>query len=71
MMIAAVPHSLIVDHPSEVVIQPGAVASKVVHGGDGMNVTVLGFDSGEELARASGKPRRRGSGPVRTAPVHG
>jgi quercetin dioxygenase-like cupin family protein len=49
MMIAAVPHSLIVDHPSEVVIQPGAVVSKVVHRGDGMNVTVLGFDSGEEL----------------------
>lgn len=46
---AAVNHSLIVDPVSEVVIQPGAVVSKVVHRGDGMNVTVFGFDSGEEL----------------------
>jgi quercetin dioxygenase-like cupin family protein len=43
------PHSLIVDPASEVVIQPGAVVSKVVHRGEGMNVTVFGFDSGEEL----------------------
>jgi quercetin dioxygenase-like cupin family protein len=32
-----------------VAIQPGAVVSKVVHRGDGMNVTVFGFDAGEEL----------------------
>jgi quercetin dioxygenase-like cupin family protein len=43
------PHSLIPDPASAVVIQPGAVVSKVVHRGDGMNVTVFGFDSGEEL----------------------
>lgn len=42
-------HVLIVDPPSEVAIQPGAVVSKVVHRGDGMNVTVFGFDAGEEL----------------------
>lgn len=40
---------VIVDPPSEVAIQPGAVVSKVVHRGDGMNVTVFGFDAGEEL----------------------
>ena len=43
------PHVLIMDPTSEVVIQPGAVVSKVVHRGDGMNVTVFGFDAGEEL----------------------
>jgi quercetin dioxygenase-like cupin family protein len=43
------PHSLIADPAGAVVIQPGAVVSKVVHRGDGMNVTVFGFDSGEEL----------------------
>lgn len=30
-------------------IQAGAVVSKVVHRGDGLNVTVFGFDAGEEL----------------------
>lgn len=43
------PHSLIADPTDEVAIQSGAVVSKVVHRGDGMNVTVFGFDSGEEL----------------------
>ena len=43
------PHVLIIDPPSEVAIQPGAVVSKVVHRGDGINVTVFGFDAGEEL----------------------
>lgn len=42
-------HVLIIDPASEVAIQPGAVVSKVVHRGDGMNVTVFGFDAGEEL----------------------
>ena len=46
---AAMPHFLIADPASEVVIQSGAVVSKVVHRGDGMNVTVFGFDSGEGL----------------------
>jgi quercetin dioxygenase-like cupin family protein len=46
---AAMPHSLIADPVGEVAIQSGAVVSKVVHRGDGMNVTVFGFDSGEEL----------------------
>jgi len=39
------PHSLIADPASEVAIQSGAVVSKVIHRGDGMNVTVFGFDS--------------------------
>ena len=48
-MMPAMPHSLITDPAGEVVVQSGAVVSKVVHRGDGMNVTVFGFDSGEEL----------------------
>jgi quercetin dioxygenase-like cupin family protein len=43
------PHLVISDPTSEVSIQDGAVVSKVVHRGDGMNVTVFGFDVGEEL----------------------
>ncbi|MBO0691752.1 MAG: cupin domain-containing protein [Acidimicrobiaceae bacterium] len=43
------PHVLISDPRSEVAIQDGAVVSKVVHRGEGMNVTVFGFDVGEEL----------------------
>jgi quercetin dioxygenase-like cupin family protein len=42
-------HSLIDDPAGEVAIQSGPVVSKVIHRGDGMNVTVFGFDSGEEL----------------------
>jgi quercetin dioxygenase-like cupin family protein len=42
-------HVLIIDPPSEMAIQPGAVVSKVVHRGDGTNVTVFGFDAGQEL----------------------
>jgi quercetin dioxygenase-like cupin family protein len=43
------PHVLIIDPPSEVAIQLDAVVSKVVHRGDGMNVTIFGFDAGGEL----------------------
>ena len=43
------PHVLIIDPPREVDIQPDAVVSKVVHRGDGLNVTVFGFDAGEGL----------------------
>jgi quercetin dioxygenase-like cupin family protein len=43
------PHSLIADPTGEVAIQSGAIVSKVLHRGDGLNVTVFGFDSGEEL----------------------
>ncbi len=42
-------HTLIADPAREVTIQTGAVVSKVVHRGDGLNVTVFGFDAGEEL----------------------
>jgi len=42
-------HSLVHDLAAEVAIQPGAVVSKVVHRGDGLNVTVFGFDTGEGL----------------------
>jgi quercetin dioxygenase-like cupin family protein len=44
-----VSHTLINDPASEVTIQAGAVVSKVVHRGDGLDVTVFGFDAGEEL----------------------
>ena len=43
------PHVLITDPLNEVAIQPDGVVSKVVHRGDGMNVTVFGFDTGDEL----------------------
>jgi quercetin dioxygenase-like cupin family protein len=43
------PYSVIIDPTREVAIQAGAVVSKVVHRCDGMNVTVFGFDAGEEL----------------------
>jgi quercetin dioxygenase-like cupin family protein len=42
-------HTLISDPASEVTIQVGAVVSKVVHRGDGLDVTVFGFDAGEQL----------------------
>ena len=41
-------HLLIADPCNEVAIQAGAVVSKVVHR-EGLNVTVFGFDAGEEL----------------------
>ncbi len=42
-------HTLIGDPAGEAAAQPGAVASKVVHRSDGLNVTVFGFDAGEQL----------------------
>ena len=42
-------HNLISDPASEVTIQGGAVVSKVIHQGDGLNVTVFAFDAGEQL----------------------
>lgn len=42
-------HTLISDPASEVTVQPGAVVSKVVHRGDGLNVTVFAFDADEQL----------------------
>lgn len=42
-------HTLIKAPAGEVAIQPGAVVSKVVHRGDGLDVTVFGFDAGEQL----------------------
>ena len=44
-----VSHTLISDPASEVAIQAGAIVSKVVHRGDGLEVTVFGFDTGEQL----------------------
>lgn len=40
---------MITDPAHEVAVQTGAVVSKVVHRGDGLNVTVFGFDAGEQL----------------------
>jgi quercetin dioxygenase-like cupin family protein len=44
-----VSYMLINDPAREVTVQPGAVVSKVVHRGDGLNVTVFAFDAGEQL----------------------
>ncbi len=43
------PHIAIADVAAAVTIQPGAVVSKVVHRDETLNVTVFGFDAGEEL----------------------
>jgi quercetin dioxygenase-like cupin family protein len=45
-----VAHTLISDPASEVTIQAGAVVSKVLHRGDGLNVTVFAFGAGEQLS---------------------
>ena len=42
-------HVVIPDITSAVDIQSGAVVSKVVHRDEGINVTVFGFDAGQEL----------------------
>ncbi len=42
-------HTVIEDLASEVAIQAGSVVSKVVHRGDGLDVTVFAFDTGEQL----------------------
>jgi quercetin dioxygenase-like cupin family protein len=44
-----VTYSVLRDLADEVAIQPGAVVSKVVHRDDLANVTVFGFDAGQEL----------------------
>lgn len=42
-------HVAIADVTEAVEIQPGAVVSKVIHREKAANVTVFGFDTGEEL----------------------
>ena len=42
-------HTLISAPAGEVTVQAGSVVSKVVHRGDGLNVTVFGFDTDEQL----------------------
>ena len=42
-------HTLISAPAGDVAVQPGAVVSKVVHRADGLDVTVFGFDTGEQL----------------------
>lgn len=42
-------HEAIRDLAEEVGIQPGAVVSKVIHRDATVNVTVFGFDAGQEL----------------------
>ena len=42
-------HTLITAPASEVAVQPGAIVSKVVHRGDGLEATVFGFVAGEQL----------------------
>jgi quercetin dioxygenase-like cupin family protein len=43
------PHSAIPDATVAVVMQPGAVVSKVIHRDDVLDVTVFAFDAGEGL----------------------
>lgn len=45
----SVAHTLISDPASDVTIQAGAVVSKVLHRGGGLNVTAFAFDAGEQL----------------------
>ena len=42
-------HTTIDDLANTVTIQPGAVVSKVVHRGGGLDVTVFGIDAGEGI----------------------
>jgi quercetin dioxygenase-like cupin family protein len=44
-----VSHTVIEDPATAVEIQPGAIVSKVLHRGDGLDVTVFGFAAGEGL----------------------
>jgi quercetin dioxygenase-like cupin family protein len=44
-----VPHVTVSDAARAVSIQPGAIVSKVIHRDGRLNVTVFGFDAGEEL----------------------
>jgi len=44
-----VTYAVIRDIATAVDIQSGAVVSKVVHRDEGVNVTVFGFDAGQEL----------------------
>jgi quercetin dioxygenase-like cupin family protein len=43
------PHTTIEDLSQSIIIQPGAVVSKVVHRDDELDITVFGFDTGEGL----------------------
>ncbi len=42
-------YTLISAPASEVAVQTGAIVSKVVYRGDGLEATVFGFDAGEQL----------------------
>ncbi|HEY5875084.1 MAG TPA: cupin domain-containing protein [Ilumatobacteraceae bacterium] len=46
-------HKAIQDIAADVEIQSGAVVSKVIHRDDQVNVTVFGFDVGQELTEHS------------------
>jgi quercetin dioxygenase-like cupin family protein len=46
---APMSHTTIDDPAAAIQIQPGAVVSKVLHRGDGLDVTIFGFDAGEGL----------------------
>lgn len=46
-------YTAIEDVADLVAVQPGAVVSKVIHHEDSLNVTVFGFDAGQELTEHS------------------
>ena len=51
------PYLAIDDVVAAVTIQPGAIVSKVIFRDDNVNVTVFGFDTGEELTEhQAGRP---------------
>ena len=41
--------TIVEDLATSVAVQPGAVVSKVIHHDERINVTVFGFDTGQEL----------------------
>lgn len=42
-------HTAISDLSAEITIQEGAIVSKVIHRDDTTNITIFGFDTGQEL----------------------
>lgn len=42
-------HTAIGDLATSVAVQPDAIVSKVIHRDESLNVTVFGFDAGQEL----------------------
>ena len=48
-------HTSIDDLAAQVAIQPGAIVSKVIHHGDGLDVTVFAIDTAQGLSPSTGR----------------